>query len=91
MQVVICIGEILFLVGYFIVGLSRYQTTLGMKLFKLRVVRDSTGERVGLGRAILRSAMLPFSFVMGAGVLMAFFNPRRQTFHDMISGTRVIR
>ncbi len=91
LQALISVGEIVFLVAYFVVGLARYETTVGKKLFKLRVVTDSTGEKISLKRAIVRSLALPFSFVMGAGVLMALFNPRRQAFHDMIAGTRVVR
>jgi uncharacterized RDD family membrane protein YckC len=84
-------GEIVFLVAYFVWGTQRYGTTFGKKIFRLRVVNDTTGERVSIRRTVVRSLMLPFSFVMGAGVLMALFNPRHQAFHDMIAGTRVVK
>lgn len=79
------------LFGYFAVSYARYQTTLGKKLFRLRIVRDSTLGKVSLGRCIARAFAFPLSLVMGVGLLMALFHPRRQALHDVIASTRVVR
>jgi uncharacterized RDD family membrane protein YckC len=91
LQIALSVVELCVLWGYFIVGYSRYQTTFGKRLFRLRVVSDSSLARLPLWRCVVRAIAFPFSLVMGVGLLMALFNPRRQTFHDMLAGSRVIQ
>jgi uncharacterized RDD family membrane protein YckC len=65
--------------------------TPGMKMLRLRVVRDRDGGPVGGGQAILR---LVGYWVSGAFMYLGFiwilFDARRQGWHDKIAGTVVI-
>ena len=70
---------------------SPRQATPGQMLFGLRVT-GLDGERIGFGRASgryfaswLSAVILLIGFIMGA------FTARRQTLHDMIAGTLVLR
>lgn len=78
-------------VGYFVYFWSR-GGTLGMRAFRLRVIDANTGQRVGIGRAILRSV----GFVISAipcyfGLVSAAFDVRKQGWHDKIATTVVVR
>ena len=65
--------------------------TLGMQVMDLHVTRLH-GERVSFGRATARyMAQFLTVFTLGVGVLMQVFTRRRQTLHDMVSGTVVVR
>lgn len=66
------------------------RATLGKQLLGIRVV-NLDGEPVGLGAAILRSASYLLSSVLCAGFLWMLFTSARQTWHDLIGGTVVIR
>jgi uncharacterized RDD family membrane protein YckC len=70
---------------------SKYQATLGMRAFGLKIISD-TGSPVSFSRATGRYFA---SFLSGAilfiGRLMAAFTPRKQTLHDIMAGTYVIR
>jgi uncharacterized RDD family membrane protein YckC len=90
-QILVSVVELAVLMGYFIVGYSRYQTTFGKRLFRLRVVRDSSLAPLPFWRCVVRGIAFPFSLLMGVGLLMSLFNSRRQAFHDMLAGSRVIQ
>lgn len=66
--------------------------TLGMRLFGLRVVSIADGGRPTPLQAAIQivafygSVALTASFVL----IVALFNPRRRTLHDMLAGTVVI-
>jgi uncharacterized RDD family membrane protein YckC len=62
-----------------------------MRLFRLRVVDANTGQRIGIGRAILRIV----GFVLSAipcyfGLVSAAFDARKQGWHDKIATTVVL-
>jgi uncharacterized RDD family membrane protein YckC len=70
---------------------SVWQATPGKKLFRLKVT-DLCGQRIGLGRAVLRHlawmlSALPLLF----GYIMAFLTIRKQCLHDKIVKTVVIK
>ena len=71
---------------------SRVQSTLSGRILGLRVT-DLNGEPVTFNRATVRhfamylSAVTPFAI----GYLMAFWTKRRQTLHDYVSSTLVIK
>lgn len=78
-------------IGYYAVGWSKYGTTLGKKLFKLRVVDKNTNKNVSLGKGIGRI----FSYMIsGMPFYLGFFwigwDPDKEGFHDKICQTRVI-
>ena len=63
--------------------------TLGMKLFRLRVRRD-TGQPMSYGIAALRWLGMLVSFVvLCIGVIWVAFDPQKQGWHDHIAGTVV--
>ena len=71
---------------------SPLQSTLSGRILGLRVT-DLDGEPVSFNRATVRyfamyfSALTPFAI----GYLMAFWTKRRQTLHDYVSSTLVLR
>jgi uncharacterized RDD family membrane protein YckC len=71
---------------------SRFQSTLSGRILGLRVA-DLNGEPVSFNRATARhfamylSALTPFAI----GYLMVFWTKRRQTLHDYLSSTLVLR
>lgn len=90
-QVLNAVLYLLFSILYYGFGVARYQTTWGKALFRMKVVRSGTLERITLRRAIGRHlatllSLLPF----GSGYLMAIFHPEKRTLHDLIAGTAVI-
>jgi uncharacterized RDD family membrane protein YckC len=86
----------LFLIGvisilYFPFFWQRSGQTPGMKMFRLRVVRDEDGGPLTWGKAILR--LLGFwvsSAVFYLGFIWIFIDKRRRGWHDLIAGTVVI-
>lgn len=70
---------------------SPWRGTLGLLVMDLQVT-DLHGERVSFGRASWRYlAQLLTLFTLGFGYLMQLATPRRQTLHDWVSRTVVIR
>ena len=69
---------------------SRGGQTLGMRAWRLRLVRND-GRRVTLAAAALRYAAALVSWAaLGLGFLW-LLAPGRRSWHDRISGTRVVR
>lgn len=70
---------------------SKWQGTVGKKLLGLKVT-DINGQRIsfwrGLGRYI---AMVFLSAIFLIGYIMAAFTAKKQSLHDMIAGTVVIK
>lgn len=77
--------------AYFAVSWVRVRATVGMRAWRLRLLRDD-GSRVGVGRAFLRFvlALVSLAFV-GCGFWVAWFDADRRAWHDRVCGTRVIR
>ncbi len=65
--------------------------TIGMQAWKIEI------ERVGGGRPDLRACALRFAgatlsaAAFGLGYLAALLDPQRRTWHDRLSGTRLLR
>jgi uncharacterized RDD family membrane protein YckC len=78
--------------GYFaILESSQWQGTLGGLLMGVAVT-DKRGNRLSFPRALGRAAGMWLSaLLLYIGYLMAFFNPRRQTLHDRLAGTLVLK
>jgi uncharacterized RDD family membrane protein YckC len=76
---------------YALMESSSSQATLGKRAVGIKVT-DLYGERIGFGRALGRVfAHLCSSIILGIGFVMAVFTDRRQTLHDKIAGTLVVR
>jgi uncharacterized RDD family membrane protein YckC len=80
--------------------------TLGKRALRIRVIDDATGELIGVQRGFMR-ALPPLAFgILGLISLSTFsvaivasmldglwplWNGRRQTWHDMVAGSVVVR
>ena len=91
-------GSLLFIVlvlvlsfAYFPWFWARGGATPGMRMFRLRVVRDRDGGPVTGGQALLRLlGYVVNSFVLYIGFIWIFVDQRRRGWHDLIAGTVVI-
>ena len=82
-------GFILQLIYYSYYLTSADQATPGMKFHNLKLV-DGHGDRVTLGRVIVRELLSIISFwVLFMGYLMILMTKYRQTFHDLVTCTYV--
>lgn len=71
---------------------SRYQATLGMLLFKMKIYTYA-GTRISFGRATgryLAAYFLSGWLTLGIGYLMIAFTQRKQALHDFIAHTLVV-
>jgi uncharacterized RDD family membrane protein YckC len=70
---------------------SRWQATLGKRLFGLYVT-DLGGKQITFARASGRHfGKLVSQFVLFLGYVMAGFTARKQALHDMLAGCLVLR
>jgi len=70
---------------------SARQATLGKMAMRL-IVTDVAGEQVSFARATKRHwAKLLSAIPLGIGFVLAEFSPKKQTLHDLIAGTVVVR
>ena len=77
----------------YFVGLWTYLGgSIGQRVLGMRVVDASTGQPIGLGKAVVRWLGLLLSFfVCFVGVIWVAFDPRKQGWMDKIAGTVVVR
>ena len=76
---------------YYTIGVSIWSTTVGKRVFALRVLRPD-GSKVGPGRALGRYFAGGISFlILGVGYLMIAFRPDKRGLHDVICDTIVLR
>ncbi len=69
---------------------SKYQTSLGKRLFKIKVVGPK-GERISISRSFLRNALKILSaLTLFIGFMMAGWTLRKQALHDKIAGCELI-
>jgi uncharacterized RDD family membrane protein YckC len=85
-------------VGFLILGVywvltwSLMGASLGQKALGMRVVNASNGERIDIGKALIRYIGFVISAIPFAlGLIWAAFDPRKQGWHDKIAGTYVVR
>jgi uncharacterized RDD family membrane protein YckC len=101
----IVLFPLLLVVGYVIwwlIVIGRGQTP-GKQLTGIRIARADTGETAGWGLSFVREFLIEFllfDVVLGAltGTIVwwvdhfwAFFDRRKQTLHDKVAGTIVVR
>jgi len=80
-----------FTAAYFVISWTRGGQTIGMRAWRLRVVRAG-GARVTWARALLRFAVALISLAcVGIGFLWALFDAENRTWHDLAAGTVVAR
>jgi uncharacterized RDD family membrane protein YckC len=77
---------------YFPFFWARGGQTPGMRLFSLRVVRDSDGGSIGWGTALLRLVgLIVAGAVFYLGYIWIFIDKRRRGWQDLIAGTIVVK
>ncbi|MFQ5872763.1 MAG: RDD family protein [Dehalococcoidia bacterium] len=79
--------------GILIANLIMYRRgqTVGARLLKLRIVRD-TGDLAGFYQMFVRAAAAVLSFIpLGLGYWWAFRDEKRQTWHDKLLHTYVLQ
>ncbi|MBU6198541.1 MAG: RDD family protein [Xanthomonadaceae bacterium] len=77
--------------AYFIVSWSRGGQTIGMRAWKLRMVR-ADGQRVRWPLALLRFVVALLSLAaLGAGFWWALVDAQKRTWHDMAADTVWVR
>ncbi len=77
--------------AYFLVSWIRIGQTIGMRAWRLRLVReDGGGLRAGRAFARFLLALLSLA-IAGCGFWYAWFDPGQRTLHDRLCGTRMIR
>jgi uncharacterized RDD family membrane protein YckC len=85
---------VFYLTGFLYFGLfesSSWMATPGKRLLGIRVA-DGQGSRLRVTRALARHLARGLSMVTAhLGFLLALFTPERQTLHDLLVGSRVVR
>jgi uncharacterized RDD family membrane protein YckC len=89
MSAIVIIVNICFYWGYFLVFWVLSGQTPGKALMGVRIVRTD-GERLNLGKAIIRVIGYWISSILFLGYLWVLIDRRRQGFHDKIAGTFVV-
>lgn len=70
---------------------SKWQATVGKKLLGLKVT-DLRGNRISFWRALGRYLAMSFlSGILLIGFIIAAFTEKKQSLHDLIAGTTVIK
>ena len=70
---------------------SSKQATLGKLVMGLKVT-DYQGQRISFGRGVLRSiGRIVSSIILFIGFLLALFTRRKQTLHDLLTKTLVVK
>lgn len=83
---------LLLVTGAFYVGFWRYGgQTLGMRAWRIRLVRDSGGNPSALDCIKRLLAALVSLFSLGLGFAAALLDPEQRTWHDRWTGTRLSR
>jgi uncharacterized RDD family membrane protein YckC len=79
-------------IAYFSILEGSTGQTIGGRAASVRVVDANTGALIGIPRAIGRNvARILSGLVFGLGYLWMLWDPRKQTWHDKIAGSVVVR
>jgi len=80
-----------FTAAYFVLSWVRGGQTIGMRAWRLRVVR-ADGVRLTWARALLRFGVALISLAaFGIGFAWALFDPQKRTWHDIAANTMLVR
>ena len=75
---------------YYVICWGAFQATIGMRIFRLKLVTDS-GSQISYSTAFVRSLALILSLsCVGLGYLWALSGDRRLSLHDHLSQSRIV-
>lgn len=79
-------------VGYMVYFTGTSGQTVGKKAMKIKVIRKD-GSPVGVGYALLRETVGKYisALVLNLGYLWMLWDQEKQTWHDKIAGTLVVK
>jgi uncharacterized RDD family membrane protein YckC len=79
-------------IGYWVYFWGTSGSTLGMRLFHLRVADAQTGAPIGIGRAVVRWLMsLVNTWACYIGWIWVAFDSRKQGWHDKVANSVVLQ
>jgi uncharacterized RDD family membrane protein YckC len=79
-------------VAYQTLSIGLRGKTFGMRIFALEVIDIEENEYPTFGQALGHSVMFVLSLIcLGLGFVTMLFNPERRAFHDLVSGTLIVR
>ncbi len=83
-------GMVAMLINIYLVGTYGY--SIGKKILKLRVAKESGKQPIGIVDALIREVIGKFvsTILIGLGYLLIAFDDRKQGLHDKIAGTVVV-
>ena len=86
---IVCVLEI----GYFVYFIGAKGQTLGKMALKIKVIKKDTGQVPGFGSALLRETIgkVISGMIMALGYLWMLWDKDKQTWHDKIAGTVVVK
>ena len=86
------LGPLLVMIGY-VVQLGRTGQTWGRRIVGNKVIRVDNGDVPGIGRALGRElfAWIVSASILYLGYLWMIWDDDRQTWHDKVAGTIVVR
>ena len=87
----ISLGWFALLVFFYVFFWHRFGQTLGMKTWRLQMVDARSYQNASYQQCLIRSVVALFSLLFfGVGYWYTLFHPQQKTFHDILSGTRLI-
>lgn len=71
---------------------GKYGYTIGGKIMKIKIVDEKTGDPIRYARIIGRSVMSVYSlYALGLGYFRILWHPKKQSFHDTVVCSVVIK
>lgn len=78
-------------IAYSVWMLGTYSATVGMMVLKIKITSEK-GAKISYADATLRYfASILSGIVLGLGYFWMIWNPKKQTWHDMIAKTIVVK
>lgn len=85
----LCIWSILVFVYFTLMPITSFSSTFGQLIMGLKQI-DKTGNSISYGRSIGKFFASMLSKIFYIGYFLVYFNPYRQTFHEMLTDTFVV-
>ena len=90
---IVTLGVSAIAIFYYIYFIGRFGQTLGKRWLGVKVVKVGTNEAPGYSKAFLREIVgkIASMLVLFLGFLWMLWDPQKQTWHDKIAGTIVVK